>query len=183
MDIRVNRKLSMMGENPVVRDSNGIFYRKDGKVSFNLPPGEYSVENCEVLGMPIKYLCPMLPFPEKLSIRPNFDKIKLVQGTQVLTEKGTEKIRLAAIDISRNTIIINPELGLLSTCEILCVLMHELGHYHYYTESKCDKFACYHLLKHGLNPSQLIGFISTLSQYSNERKEQATQYAEKIRTR
>jgi len=47
-------------------------------------------------------------------------------------------------------------------------MYHELGHCFYQTESKCDLFAAYHLIKKGYNPSQLAMSIFNLPRREKE---------------
>jgi hypothetical protein len=40
------------------------------------------------------------------------------------------------------------------------ILLHELGHFYYTTEWKCDTFAAHHFIKLGFNPSQAFESIA-----------------------
>jgi hypothetical protein len=50
-------------------------------------------------------------------------------------------------------------------------IAHEIGHYYYYSENKCDNFAKNKMLKMGFNPSQIAKSIhEALSNKSLKRK-------------
>ena len=62
------------------------------------------------------------------------------------------------------------------------VMFHELGHYYYKTESHCDLFASYHMLKQGFNPSQLYFSVNgCLSDNSIDRKNHVLNFAKKVK--
>jgi len=177
MDVRVNSKCSFIGFNPKVYDENGIFYIKEGRASFNLPPGEYNIINAEPNGTAIVYKCPMLPFPEKLNVLPKLSRLKLL----IADNAYGQVINKAAVCVSKNELFLNEQFFNYPTVHRLCLLAHELGHYIYKTEYKCDLFAINHLIKYGLNPSQFVSFINLLSDFSDDRMEIATTYCEKIK--
>lgn len=48
------------------------------------------------------------------------------------------------------------------------ILLHEIGHFYYKTESKCDAFAYYHFCKLGYNNSQAFYALSKVITLHNE---------------
>lgn len=177
MDVIVHEKSSFSGTDPIVKDCNGLFYTKSGNVDFNLPPGEYQIINAEYRGEPIKYKCPILPLPEKLNIFPKLEALKL----EITDYAYGEVINKAAVCVPNNELFLNEEFFLIPSPHRLCLLAHEMGHYFYKTEYKCDLFAIRHLIKYGLNPSQFVSFINLLSDFSVDRMEKAVAYCEKIK--
>lgn len=174
--VSVEKKSQFFGVSPRVYDHRGIFYEKNGECFFNLPPGEYEIENAEYAGKPIIYCCPSLPWPEKLNFIPAISKIKFILADSV----GGKKIGRAAIHTGTNELFINPVMEQFNTPAYYCAVMHEIGHYFYTTEEYCDRFAFHRLIKYGFNPSQFVHFIDLLSEYSHERKIAALKYAENI---
>lgn len=60
----------------------------------------------------------------------------------------------ARIATDKNIIILNPKFFDFSVEVKLFILLHEVGHFYYKTEWKCDQYAAYHFLEMGCNPSQ-----------------------------
>jgi len=130
---------------------NRIFYNKnrsnnrDGIVYFNLPPGRYFTDNeLKRLPRPIKYKCPLLPKPERLL---NIPQLKII------VEKNPRK---CSIYFATGIIKIDPEYAAKPLPQLMHILFHEIGHFLYATEYKCDLFSCYNMLKYGFNPSQCL---------------------------
>lgn len=180
MDVRVERKSSFAGENPCVYDDRGIFYSRDGPSTFNLPVGDYQIFNAAHVGKPINFSCPTLPWPDKLGFLPRNDQMRIIIADNV----NGKPIGRAAIDTFSDRIYVNPDfIREATTPEYLCAIAHEMGHYFYDNEEYCDRYAMRQLIKYGLNPSQFVSFTNLLSDYSNERKQAAIEYAEKIHAR
>jgi len=60
----------------------------------------------------------------------------------------------ARIYTDKQTIVLNPRFYNYSAETRLFILLHELGHFYYKTEWKCDTYAAYHFLTFGCNPSE-----------------------------
>lgn len=71
----------------------------------------------------------------------------------------------ARIYTDKKIIVLNPKFFNYSAEVKIFILLHELGHYYYATEWKCDQYAAHHFLKMGCNPSQafesLAGVLHT----------------------
>lgn len=66
----------------------------------------------------------------------------------------------ARIYTTENTIVLNPKF-LSYPIEIrLFILLHEVGHFYYKTEWKCDQYAAHHFLQMGCNPSQAFDSLA-----------------------
>lgn len=175
MEVLVNKLCSFIGDRPIISDARGVFYSKDSdNVIFNLPPGKYDVSSAEYYGPPVIYKQPFLPFPERINFRPNNLKILIADTVD------NKPISQAAISRFTDEIFVRSNINDLDTVSIMCILMHEMGHYHYKTEEYCDRFAFYHLLRTGYNPSQFKVFIDLLSSWSMDRMKKAITYLEKI---
>ena len=172
MHVKLHSKTGFTGINPKVYDSRGEFYVREGEKSFNLPEGEFDIHDCEPLKKPIKYKLPPLPFPEKLAIMPKLESIAI----------SIEPVEYSAcIDIKNKIIYLDENIyANANSPMIYCLLAHELGHYFYSTEIKCDKFAVNYLIKYGLNPSQFVEYEYLLSKRSAARKESVCNHCEKI---
>ena len=148
-----------------IYDAKGrIFYNKnssvnrDGNVYFNLPPGEYFTSNeLKRLSAPIKYKCPILPRPERLL---NIPQLKII------VESNPRK---CSIYFATGIIKIDPEYAAKPLPQIMHILFHEIGHFLYHTEYKCDLFSCRNMLKYGFNPSQCLKVM--LHNLSSNKKE------------
>ena len=135
-------------------NSNGEFY-------FNLPKGKYYTSNkIEVLKFPVSVNLPKLPAPEKINSLPKKVKVYFLENPHK-----------ASIITDLNEIKVDPKILKLSIPTIVFVMFHELGHYFYYDEKKCDLFAAVQMLKRGFNPSQCgIAIDNALSSKSFDRK-------------
>ena len=60
----------------------------------------------------------------------------------------------AKISINKDLIILSPKFYGYTQEVKLFIILHEIGHYQYIEEWKADRFAAYHFLKMGCNPSQ-----------------------------
>ena len=85
-----------------------------------------------------------LPEPERN--KPNFGISKVSIDTL-----STSPARIA---VDKNIIILNPKFFNYPVEIRFFILLHEMGHFFYSTEWKCDQYAAHHFLKMGLNPSQ-----------------------------
>lgn len=170
----LNKPASFIGNCPIIYDDRGLFYAKDGNVIFNLPAGNYDIYSAEYHGKPIRYRQPLQPFPERFRLK--FKEPEIV----VTSEIEGKPFGKAAICVSDDEIFFNSSARGLDTVSIMCLLMHELGHYHYHTEWKCDQFAFFKMLNSGYNPSQFKVFCDLLSTYSVDRMERAIKYLEKV---
>jgi len=137
-------------ENLVVKDKDKktIYIAPAGKV-FNLPiigkvyvKGKYKRLPSKIIdNVRLKYYK-----PEK-----NID-FKGVQ--RVVFSKNPHK---CSIDVHTGTLIFDIDFfRRLNIAQLYFILSHEIGHYFYFTEKKCDAFACAVMLLLGFNPSQII---------------------------
>lgn len=169
--INANKKVGIRANDPVIFDKRGLFYKKKGAAYFNLPPGQYFTNQFPTIAAPIKYKLPSLPMREKLFNTSDNAKVHFYTG------KGP----LGMVSVAHDEIYLNTELLNKTTPQIMCVLFHELGHYLYKTEYKCDLYAINKMLKIGYNPSQFAGFLSILSNRSINRKVMLTEHAKKVK--
>jgi hypothetical protein len=137
----------------LIYDTKGnIFYEKSnklsdkskGKLHFNLPKGIYTTDNVLTKTKLRKYNLPTLPRPEKNN--------KLPERIKLLIQDNPNK---ASISIRDNYIKLDKSIVDKGKLNFTFVLLHEIGHYFYKTESKCDAFAVNEMLKLGFNPSQI----------------------------
>lgn len=161
--METNTPIGIQIENPIIYDKNGLFYEGQGIKRINLPAGEYEI-NGKYKQIPfIHYELPRLPFPEKIYAVPKLKNIK-IEFIEGLPYK-------AQIDIHQNLMQFSEEMRNATSPEFFCVLFHELGHYKYFTEDKCDLYAIWKMLQIGFNPSQFLAFLGLL--HSENRKEKA----------
>ncbi len=117
-------------------------------VHFNLPPGRYNCSaNLTRLSRPIRYRCKKLPFAERVLDIPELN---------ITVQENPHK---CTVFFNTGDIIIDPSMASLAKPNLLHILFHELGHFYYKTEWKCDIFACRQILKIGYNPSQCLKVI------------------------
>jgi len=151
--MKLTRITGFSGRVPItIFDAKGrVFYNKvksrnsGGIIYFNLPPGRYSTDNeLQILPRPIKYKCPKLPKPERIL---NIPELKIV------VEPNPRK---CSIYFATGLIKIDPEYAARPLPQLMHILFHEIGHFLYKTEYKCDLFSCNNMLKYGFNPSQCL---------------------------
>lgn len=149
----IERKTGFSGIAPItIYDKKGReFYSKkrstnpDGRVYFNLPAGVYITNNAlRKLRRPITYVCPPLP---KIEYKRPLPKL------QVIVEPNPRK---CTVFFETGIIKLDPEYANKPLPNLLHILFHELGHFQYVTEWKCDVFSCFLMLKFGMNPSQCL---------------------------
>lgn len=152
----------------LIKKGRATFYlfknEQQKNITFNLPKGVYNTD-CEIfkLKRPLVYIHPSLPSPEK--DLPIAEKIDIRVGKN--PNKATVDKRIPTL-----TKILIDESMLENPCECEFILFHELGHYFYRTEWKCDLFSAAEMLKRGFNPSQIIfSSICGLSNKQDERKD------------
>lgn len=144
---------------------NKIFYlhtgNQNGNFYFNLPKGKfYTFNKIEVLKNPIPVNLPKLPAPEKNNTLPKKVKVYFLENPHK-----------ASIITSINEIKVDPKILNLTLPTIVFIMFHELGHYFYSDEKKCDLFAAVQMMKRGFNPSQCgIAIDNALSEKSFDRK-------------
>lgn len=139
----------------VFKDNSELFYSKKNAnypnpFRFNLPRGVYVCFNEIYKNIkPHEYELEKLPPKEK-----NTPKKKPI----IKWAKNPNK---ASIDVSRHLIIIDHEFKKHPDVNQCFLIAHELGHYYYYTEWKCDLYAKHLLLKMGFNLSQISEAIAS----------------------
>jgi hypothetical protein len=150
-----------------IKDGRGkTFYYFDNKkgerITFNLPKGEYKVFDCFIsdLKRPLTYVCPPLPKREKnIPVTQNFD-----------VKVGINKNK-ASIDVREGFVLLDEKFIQEDLPQLIFIQFHELGHFLYFTEWKCDVFSASEMLKRGFNPTQCYySSAFCLSQKQEERK-------------
>jgi len=156
-------------EKPVViRDKNGmLFYSTEYKTpdisEFNLPAGEYYIDqgNFRSMFSPINY--PLMPLPKKERNRKTPTDFKILWGD------NPDK---CSIDWINKTITFDHSLKDYSKPERDFIKYHEFSHADYKTEKYCDLKAANYMIANGYNPIQIgISQIDSLSPKQVERKE------------
>lgn len=143
------------------------------EIKFNLIKGAYYTESdLNALHRPLTYVPYDLPKKEKNNIV--HDNINLI------VEDNPNK---ASIDISKGLIIIDTKFfNEIETPFANFLLFHELGHYYYKSEEKCDMFSASEMLKIGFNPSQCFYANSIcLSDKQGKRKDILFNYLKKTK--
>jgi len=132
----------------ILDDKGNVFYHKKNinfpkPMFFNLPKGVYTSLNViQVLHKPVFYALPKLYAREK-NIPLKAIKIHFVENKNK-----------ASIDTNTGNIFIDKKY--LSNKPILTFLFwHEIGHFFYVSENKCDVFSANKMIKQGYNPSQV----------------------------
>jgi hypothetical protein len=131
-----------------------LFYIAPEGRKFNLPPGQYEYEGT-------MFLCDAIDYSKLISYPKREKKIKV---------KGIKKIKIGTnpnkCSIWTNTGIVLIDKEFLNSLKLnllkLFVILHEKGHYYYFTESYCDTYAKNKLLKAGYNPSQIWGLSKAM---------------------
>lgn len=128
-----------------------LFYCKENSISsdksvhFNLPAGEYRSERIpKRLRGPIRYILPKLPKPEYKRPLPEL---------KIILENNPRK---CSVYFATGIIKLDPKFADQPLPNITHILFHELGHFLYISEWKCDLFSCHNMLKLGFNPSQCL---------------------------
>lgn len=140
-----------------------------------MPPGQYDIHGKFKVIPFIEYELPELPTREKLYTVPKLKDIKIIFVDGLSHNGKSIKGRIA---IAENLIHLNSSLLNSPSAQLYAVLFHELGHYRYYTEYKCDIYSIRRMLEYGFNPSQMKSFLSVLKN-SNDRKNIIMQTAKK----
>ena len=143
------------------------------EIKFNLIKGSYYTNNdLEKIDKPLIYVPYKLPrFEKNINIHENLEL------------NVTENPNKASIDVSKGLIIIDKKYYNESETPFTnFILFHELGHYYYKTEYKCDIFSAYQMLKLGFNPTQCFYANSIcLSDNQIERKQILFNYLKKTK--
>lgn len=157
---------------PVFIRKNGrvFIYRKKttpGAIRFNVFPGEYSI-------FPEPDNFKFIPFIKKI---PHFSLPKAEKTFEGFSEYPRH-IRNNDIDytpartrIKKNEIETTPRMDGYSEAAINFIICHELGHNIYFTEWKCDLFACYLMAKKGWGLSQCVYAIEDIMHESEAKKQ------------
>lgn len=134
-----------------IYDKKGnVFYshenKRGGKIHFNLPAGTYKSEE-RIKPYKFRVYKTRKPYkPERTFPLPEKFTFKYVENPNKCT-----------IYLDRGLIIWDKDFfNSLLKPEKVFILFHEIGHYFYSTEKKCDVFAAYYMLKMGYNPSQIF---------------------------
>lgn len=147
------------------------FFRPNQKrlkeIFVNFPrPGFYSIENApQVELLPLK----KITYPVNL---PSAERTESAAPNEIfLTEN---------FDVKHTPARINPKSGEVQVCggfedlpnEVrFFILLHELGHRQYKTETLCDQFALKNFLERGYNPSQAVIALTRILTPGKENEE------------
>lgn len=145
--------LTAANSGPVKIYTNGKLYAEKnttgGKFKINLPvPAVYSFT-----GVPLKLqkIGP-LEIVNKTIELPTPDRNKEVGLEGIFFDDSSNSP--ARIYTNEKTILVNKKFFEYPIEVRMFILLHEIGHFFYTEEWKCDTFAAYHFLKMGFNPSQ-----------------------------
>ncbi len=151
MNLHLEKITGFESDYPVIEildNAGDRFYyfvnENDERVTFNLPVGDYFA-CCPVkeLRRPLTYVTPKLPFSEK--------RLFVPPVVEVYDEPNPNK---ASVSTAKGYIVIDPKFVSGGIPREVFIKFHELGHYRYKTEWKCDVFSAHEMLKRGYNPSQ-----------------------------
>lgn len=180
MFFEINKLMGYECSDPVIEinDNRALpfyFFKNPNceKIKFNLIAGSYYSENdLSLLKKPLKYKCPNLPKFEK--------NCKIHSNIEFRVEHNPNK---ASIDVSKGLIIIDKKFFTEAETPFAnFLLFHELGHYYYKTEYKCDLFSAFNMLARGFNPTQCFYANSIcLSDRQAERKDILFNYLKKVK--
>lgn len=148
--LSLDRKAGFIAQDKVmVKDSRGdVFYvfQKPGEIRFNLPPGQYTLEDpIKVADRPWKVI-----FKGRRK-RERFD-YKL---PDVVNVSYGPNIHKASINLESGNILIDNSFKDADSFTQKFIKYHEIGHYFYKTEEFCDEYAQERMLEEGYNLSQL----------------------------
>jgi len=136
------------------------FFESDGYFKFNLPKGKYIISS-EF----IQKTSPVFHELKKYKVEKN--KFKGIFPKIIIKDYEGK----AGIDINKNIMLISPYLLKKPIYTLMFILLHEMGHYYFFSEHKCDNFAKNKMLEMGFNPSQIAkGINEALSSKNALRK-------------
>lgn len=145
---------------------------KQTPFAFNLPKGVYEC-NLEVkkLDKPVVYSTPSLPSRERT--------VKLPKNFKVLLIDNPNK---CSVVMELGLILLDKSLKESPEPFIVYILFHELGHFFYKSEDKCDRFAEYQMLKRGYNPSQ-CKYANNITLRCEDRKKLSNNFLFKVKVK
>lgn len=126
---------------------NAFYYFENDdeeRITFNLIPGNYDLR-CEIspLRRPLTYVLPKLPKAERyLKVPENFD-------FEFYPNRNK-----ASVDLQNGFGIVDTDYEHGDTPQLIFLKSHEIGHYIYKTEWKCDVYAALSMIERGFNPTQ-----------------------------
>ena len=161
----------------IIRDSKGLpfytFKNVSGKtVWFNLPKGLYETDNTLTRTLPRKYHLPNLPKRERNYKLP--ERIKYVYAPN----KNKCSIFFNAKPI---TVVMDNSFKSKPKPFRVFIRLHEIAHFFYSTEWKCDLFACKMMAKLGYNPSQFGSANTFCLSEGNQRATISKNYSKKVK--
>ena len=122
-------------------------YEKNGRINFNLPPGNYfTYTNLWELDKPVEYEFKRTRKREKH----HFDAPNQVI---VVFRHNPNK---ASIFLNEGIVILDLRFKEMPEEVLTYILYHEIGHYFYSTEHFCDEYAQERMLREGYNKSQIL---------------------------
>lgn len=133
-------------QNCTIYQNGSIFYVAKKNRKFNLPIGKYSSEFNLTF-------CKPLNFKKYLKIIPHEKNIKFLGIKEIQTTYNPNK---CSIYVETGKIIRDKDFfKQLNKIQKDFIMLHEIGHYYYFTEKYCDNFSRCILLLNGYNPSQI----------------------------
>lgn len=144
----------------VFRDGRPFYVFDNARgFTFTLPAGTYSLHGDAVLLRKMKPRkgatvgAPRLPLPPRVSL------------------VWCDNPHKCSIDLRTGRIFADRSLAELPQFALVYILFHEIGHYFYQDEERCDEFAAREMHRRGYNPSQIhLAAQFTLSHHSEHRK-------------
>lgn len=140
-----------------IYDVRGPFLQYSKSVNFNLPAGTYTVTQGTVSALlqPVQYPMPALPVAEK-NADLDVSQIKEIPARTVMEGGVSKPNPKFCIDIANAEYYYNPDwIKTLTTPQLVFCQNHEIGHFFYYSQEKCDQWAEYNMLEMGFNPQQI----------------------------
>lgn len=132
-----------------------VFDRDGG--TFTLPAGTYRIEGGALLG-------PMKPRKGAAPPRPRYPLPRRV------TLHYGDVPQKAQIDLRRGVVYLDNSFRDAPEFVRTFILLHEIGHYFFQDEQRCDKYAAAEMFRRGYNPSQIEAAASmTLSASAADR--------------
>jgi len=153
------------------------FYHKRNvdycEVYFNLPKGKFYTENAIFKAEKLIYEIPELPEAER-NLKPPKTALKVIVS---------DNPNKCSVDKKKGLIIIDRNLLSDPLPYLHFILFHEIGHYEYQTEYKCDLFSAKAMIEKGYNPSQVLTAQQvSLSDRQAERKVIMLDFLQQIKT-
>ena len=162
--------------------ANGKLYcerphKKGQTFKINVPFGGQYLHNEALDGAQFYKLTPIQKDNRIISLpEPERNKKAYIKSIFFDNQKDTP----ARIYTDLNTIVVNNKFFNYPIEVRFFILLHEVGHFYYKTEWKCDQFAAHHYLKIGFNPSQAFESLAGVLHETKQDGTENTQNTERI---